>query len=353
LSYLLSHRGNMISSMVQATTARRFDPSQNHPFLRNQDYYDDFCTLVTNLSLNFSHVNDWIDTMVSWGINPLSESEKCLRIHSLQQAGILGLFHDDVVDNNSNRNKIKRNDMTQSYSTAPHLKISLVGFSELESIRDAASKIRPWLVIDAERYCQEALFSTYSPRNNIPPSVQCINDKRKGTTCRKNLIHHNIYCNSDCVRIIFSFLGYKRLIKMRLVSRMWKDVADSDQLWLMLYKSRYGFGPQSCDSLKFSSVDCISDYQPPPNRLYRSWKKLFQSRWQIERHIRLNYCKKDGWKWQICNHVGCMTILRSKVYWKKHYEKHHRELVSSTFIKNCISSTTCQKANVQEAPTLK
>ena len=89
----------------------------------------------------------------------------------------------------------------------------------------------------------EHVFSRWSPTNSSPTTV-----KRKSqelyTTDKRTTLPIMDYCSDDIFRHIFSFLGYKRILKIRLVSQEWKNLADDNyRVWMPLYESRFGFEP--------------------------------------------------------------------------------------------------------------
>lgn len=335
-AYLLSRRGNMLDRMIQTAVKSRHrehgDSDQCQQSVPPSVRYDDFQSLQTNMSLMFGQVSDWIDAMTPLGICPMSVAEKNSRIKSLQKAGIMSLFLDSALEKVNHAFSI---DFSSSSVKTRGPLLYLPGFSDSESIRDAAARVRPWLGASATS-CPDTLFSVYSPHNCIPQSI-VLSCKTK-TASQAISAAESPYLNADTLQILFSFLGYKRLHKMRLVCMQWKDIADSDQLWHSLYKSRYGFGP-IWNKLEKSHK---SDPEQPKLLLKHhpsSWKELFQTRWQIERDIRRKYCQKDGWKWQVCNHVGCLKILKSKIFLKKHYERHRQEFAKASCPITAATST--------------
>jgi hypothetical protein len=118
------------------------------------------------------------------------------------------------------------------------------------------------------------------------------------------------YLNGDLVGHVFSFLGHKRLLQMRVVCQSWKTAADSKSLWRGLYKSRFGF--QQDD--------------PTVNAETLSWKQIFLDRLHAEKNIRFRLCTTDpSWKLRTCAYVGCLQVMTSPKQWGKHLAKHRRD----------------------------
>ena len=120
-----------------------------------------------------------------------------------------------------------------------------------------------------------------------------------------NSISILIKLNDDLFQIIFSFLGYKRMIRAMNVCQSWYQLIDtkSNILWKDIYMKRW----------PYSQIEKI-----PLN-----WKESFITRWKIERSIRSKFNKSMTWKYKVCNVVGCHKILRQKALWDKHLHWHY------------------------------
>ena len=119
------------------------------------------------------------------------------------------------------------------------------------------------------------------------------------------------YLQTDLVQILFSFCGFKRLVKLREVCKTWKDISDSsDWLWYSAYKSRFGLLPQDPHATSRSKHD---------------WKELFRAKWLAEKNLRFRRNHGSGWKYRTCQYIGCLAIVKSAKMQKQHYESHVRK----------------------------
>jgi hypothetical protein len=251
LAYILSRRGKVLAQ---------------------HGYVD---SLLAQLSIAFDRPCDWIGP----GLSP---DERYKTIQTLQMLGILGIC-DDVE--------------SVAYKPAAvvdGLSPDNVVFPPCVSIRSAAKQI-PAVPC--------SLFSTLSLLNKAPPApkadvpcappiMQCINE---------DVLHH-----------VFSFLGYKRIVRMRHVSKEWKEVADSKQLWHSVYQSRYGLLPE----------DPVGQNETAP------WKTHFVNKWLAEREIGFQR-NKSGWKVRLCGYVTCMHIVKNKQQEQRHHATHQTKKRSS------------------------
>jgi F-box domain len=397
-AYLLSRRGNIIIKVMKLDSQQNphstnssipdIAPKQNEnkAWKQNdkdkaiyQEFFIHFRILIDNLSLQCPNVNDWFGNQSDNGL-VLSRREQRQRIEGLQSFGILlNISNDDVrkdsiyndgedvilIDDDTDKSEENQNSSLRSSSDQVNVhSLSSPKFQDLETMQDTASRIQPFLEDSFKKVCQNHLFSTYSDHNGIPPSflkmikISKLRSRNNHDVSTIESIYKCISYNEDLVRQIFSFLGYKRLVKMRYVCPMWKIIADQNALWYVQYQSRYDHGviiqnqeeekQQRQQSkkrfLENDSSHCKSNHGAHtttetidltnvqthdniPNNIdlcdgHYNWKSLFQKRWQLERDVRHRYCMKDGSKWQICPIVDCMKILKSNGMAKKHMRTH-------------------------------
>lgn len=146
-----------------------------------------------------------------------------------------------------------------------------------------------WSLVAAGEDYSCSLFSTLSPVN--------MSISKEGSSRS-----HNIYLHDDVVRLFFSFLGYKRLVKIRQVCRNWKRLADEDELWKTQYRERFGL----------HSADAT---------IFLSWKPLYMRKWLTQRDVRFQR-DRNGWKVRVCHRVGCMHVVKTQLAWEKHQRGH-------------------------------
>ena len=119
------------------------------------------------------------------------------------------------------------------------------------------------------------------------------------------------YLNQDLLRIIFSFLGFKHLLRSRNVCTTFKSLSDeTNWLWFGAYQSQFELLPSSVDSKAIPST--------------ANWKDLFIDKYLMERSIRFQRHSQTGWKYRTCAYVGCMDILKTSKRQEQHYHVHVR-----------------------------
>jgi hypothetical protein len=141
------------------------------------------------------------------------------------------------------------------------------------------------------------------------------------------------YLDDDVLRGIMSFLGYKKLVRVRGVCKVWKILADDDCLWFPLYRRRFGLLGEEID-----------DYKANNNGL---WKKRFTDKWLAERSIRFQYNRTEDFKYRICGYIGCRHVVKSPAGLKSHYGMHKRrkERVEKKRLHRLSKQATQPKAN--------
>ena len=143
------------------------------------------------------------------------------------------------------------------------------------------------------------------------------------------------YLQTDILQIIFSFLGYKRLVKLREVCSTWKEITDTSKwLWFTAYKSRFGLLPEDCKTFdahgshitstgSHCGASAVSSVLLAARPAY-DWKELFQSKWRAERNLQFRWEYGSGWRYRICQHIGCLVVMTSAKKQAQHYKSHQR-----------------------------
>ena len=154
-------------------------------------------------------------------------------------------------------------------------------------------------------------------------------DKTKRTredSFDKICIHH--YINEDIIRYIFSFLGYKLLVRVTGVCKQWYDIANENQFWNHHYQKRFKI------VLKKDLIPDITDSRAKTTLLEKemkemnviNWRKIFDSKWQKERSLRSRQSSDSVFKVRTCDMLGCLAVLTSKTRKEKH-EKMHKNAI--------------------------
>lgn len=308
-AFILSRRGRML--LAAAT--------------RQPELHEAFTSLIAQLSLTLDRPSDWLDPET-----PSDEYER--QTQALQTAGILGMMCDySTVDcseefDPSTVDNAEVITGSKQWADASRRRLWSFPFPLLDgtdgrtNIETVAVRLCPWLPFPFEESSISRLFSRYGPINGMPPQVETA--VRIGTDPANADDAASImeYLNDDLLLNVFSFLNYKRLVRMRSICRGWKDRADCDRLWRSLYDARFGHS-----------------YSSSCNRPDQSnWKELFVDRWRAERAIRFRVCSQDpSWRVRLCRYVGCLTVLTTPTAMKRHYDRHRRSS-QKTAAKQCL-----------------
>jgi F-box-like len=117
--------------------------------------------------------------------------------------------------------------------------------------------------------------------------------------------------DSNILVTIFSFLNYKRLLQMRIVCKIFMDVADCDKLWQYLYAKKFKY-PEDAESLKeINDIHC--------------WKNCFKNRLIAEQEF-WSSCKSipNGFTKRLCSHINCFKVLSSAKALECHKRVNHK-----------------------------
>jgi len=154
--------------------------------------------------------------------------------------------------------------------------------------------------------CQFSSFCNGGPFTFITQKKNEVDGKFSPPVAELPLNHFG----DDLLRHIFSFMGYKRLSRMRVVCQNWRTLVDDDfSMWMPLYKSRFGLEPEDYSLVSSKPL---------------AWKNLFIERWTAEREIRFQR-DKNGWKARLCKRIGCLTILTTPRRVDVHKSSHQRK----------------------------
>lgn len=240
-----------------------------------------FREFTSKLSLAFSD-GDW------WTSNGMSQNEKEETLFTLQALGILG-FLVILTDGDGNESE---------QCTFP--------FPEIMGIRAAYRRMGP-------NVTREALLSNPKvrpgaaalPNKQLHPRPSGPDDRIVGTPIMD-------YLNDDVMQIVFSFLGYKRLVKASGICKVWKLLAEDNALWGQAYASRFPILKQD---------KTIADSITRGDSKFKSWRTLFANKVLAEKALRFKR-HSSGWKHRTCTHIGCLMVLKSPSQMTKHYGTH-------------------------------
>lgn len=286
-AHIVSCRGNIMLS-----------PSPSRAFPKSMEAVEKaraiLASLVTKASLLFDQPSDWIDPS-------LSSAAQFRLLKGLQLVGILGLDASVCTIRNLKQ-------------TSPKVALQWISDGSPTCVLENVTRsIFPWLSHDWKAIVTNA-FSNFTKTTNssILPvrnnTVRLVDSKLTQVSCGRDAAIMDVL-QEDLILNVFSFLSYKRLVRMRLVCMSWKLLADRESLWLVIYNKRY----------KHASGD-KKNWQTDPTI---GWRKLFIDRHQGERAIRnRKSIKHPGWRIRLCNHFNCLVVLRTPESFRKHNERH-------------------------------
>jgi len=252
---------------------------------------DRFESTLLKLSNHYGDREDlWIPT--------LANQEERMSILNL-----LVSFH--VLKNNTDTNEIHEVTPAVEFSwpffpseTMQHFYSSDAAFQESPEIGGQFS------LHDYEKE-EEFALSYYQTKNEMKALQEKEEAVRTKQDCNVQFLD---YMNDDILRYVFTYLGYKRIVRAARVCKVWREVAfNSQMLWKEFYMKRWSnsihHGPQK----------------------FGHWNELFKEKWIVERSIRSKFSKDLTWKFKTCNVMGCHKILRSRKMWETHLKWHEEK----------------------------
>lgn len=236
-------------------------------------------------------------TLLGYYTTLISESAVFDDPHALKEAtfplleNIVSSLYNDTYHEAWRRILVCRGKMIQQCGTGDFRSLFLESLHGV-SLRAALATIDPYnghfrdMVQNHSlpfEHTASTLLSRYSPRNRVPRGIQPHASSKFDPL------------NSDVLIQVFSFLNYKRLVKVRVVCSVWKTLSDTDSFWRMLYQRRY----------------------PSSHFHMNTWRESFVTRYCAEKAIQGQFCRtKPNWKVRLCPH--CLTVLRTPHRAKKH-----------------------------------
>jgi hypothetical protein len=296
-----------------------------------QSYADDmhaeFRELVTNLTLYHGDSKCWVHP-------EMMTEERQRTLETLERVGILGLLDldDDDEDEGIEEDMAAMSSIIASRDAA----ISMWPFAKPYDLRSAFHRMGN----DVLTVSSESLLSSADHDRDVVIAKKDHETKKE----EKEAVPILEYLNDDLLGIVFSFLDYKRLLKIRQVCQMWKGLSDdTSRLWYDAYRSRFELLNQDPRAMhKDRSIG------------QQSWKQLFVDKWLVEQNIRFRRCQKTGWKHRTCGYLGCLEVLRTPKRVENHVrlhvrkEKKEQEQAARHRIKETVRREKEEKKRVRE-----
>ena len=133
------------------------------------------------------------------------------------------------------------------------------------------------------------------------------------------------YINDDITRIVFSYLGYKLLVRATSVCRSWRTIGNSSLYWEPHFTKRFRpifletmIPPSTRQDLRNAFIHRYCQRQSI------HWRHRFDQQRQRDRS--LNRVSASGWKHRYCRVFGCNVVIRKKEDEKKHMQVHLKDI---------------------------
>ncbi len=244
-----------------------------------------------------------------WMHPNMTQFERSKTILMLQQLGVLSFLQSNFDDDDKS--------LQHTHETWPYL----------ESIRDVSKRIGPKVqctnIFTETTETNNCLSSDGNDDDDTPPPPK---RKEKDDIYDEDSIID--YINEDITRHIFSFLGYKLLVRVTAVCKLWNEIGNENCFWKVHYKKRFNivllheYLPKDIDDemkLAFIAKYC--------NEKDLKWRQLFDDKWKKERTLgpRALRRRDKGWIVKTCDLLGCLTVLQSKNRQEKHFSMHRND----------------------------
>jgi hypothetical protein len=273
----------------------------------DDDIHAEFRELLTNLILYHGDSKFWVHPK-------MTAEERQHTLGTLQRVGILGLLDlddddDELVEADiaiSSQASKEHPDVFSSIIASRDAAISMWPFAKPFDLRSTLHRMGNDVLTDSS----ESLLSSVNYDRDVVIAKTDHETKKE----EKERVPILEYLNNDLLRIVFSFLHFKSLLKIRPVCNTWRGLSDDTSwLWHDAYRSRFGIVNQDPRAMhKNMSIST------------ERWKQLFMDKWLVEQHIRFRRCQKTGWKHRTCDYLGCLDVLRTPKRQEEHFRLHVR-----------------------------
>ncbi len=243
--------------------------------------------------------------MEAWVFPMMSNEDRSHTVQMLQQLGVLSFLQSNLYDDDE------------------HVQICHGMWPYVDSIRDASKRIGPAI------QCLNLISQiNYDVELNEFAS-------KAGKSLRKRNREDSIadedsileYLNEDITRHIFSFLGYKLLVRVTAVCKLWNEIGNDSFFWKIHYKKRfkicclYDFLPEETDDeikAAFEAKFCDE------SRL--QWRQMFDQKWKKERSLRARKLVGKRWPPKTCGILGCLSVVSTPKQHEQHLKMHKKDV---------------------------
>jgi len=275
----------------------------------------------TKSSLNACvvHCSEVFGDQKFWTHDKMTESERTQLIFTLQFIGVLSFVEinysdDDSIDpKQSNEDQLRTINNKDKYEEWPIPEQSNEDQLRTISTKDkyeewpfaAISSMRAALVRIGPKVKSPLIFTRIISDDNAD-NPQTIT-KKNGRQREDSMVGEPLmdYIDNDPLRVIFSFFGYKQLVRMTSVCKKWNEIGNENQFWRNFYIKRFkSIFPE--DHLLVEPSIRESFIQ---RYCLRDWRRIFDKKWLKERSLRGKFTKigRSLWKRKVCNMIGCLV----------------------------------------------
>jgi hypothetical protein len=268
--------------------------------IKSKEIHLAFNHYVVRFSETFGDIRFWID-----GRMPSLEQSQV--ITCLKTLGILSFFDADSMTNGEIEQQ------RQGFWL----------YNTLYSARAAHVRMGPKVGVS------DTIFSDFSFQDEPSLVKKRKYRSRDDSICEEPLMD---YINDDLLRVIFSFLNYKVLVRATRVCKSWHAIGNENSFWQGLYKRR--FKPIFLESLLSDATKStiIQAFEAKHSKREDvKWKQLFMQSKDREESLG---CKVscEGWRHRYCRVFGCNVVLKKKDDEIRHMKVHEKDVLKKVAV---------------------
>ena len=281
----------------------------------NHEVSSCFNQYVIKCSNLFSDSSVWLHPL-------LTKEERCETIFVLQKFGIISFLDGNFAPN------VDIDEATTDQTTQSSKQLFV------DTIREAFERIGPMaqgfdIFTDYDEVVQNEFMSDERHKNSLKRKRREIILEEKGEDSERI----EDYIHEDITRYIFSFLGYKLLVRVTAVCKQWNKIGNENFFWKHHYQNRFKIRP--VEELLPDTIEPrfrAKFIEKEKNDMKEiNWRHLFDKKWKKER-LQRGTNKVIGNKAKTCGFLCCLTVIKSLEQKKKHDEIHKRKVMKQISI---------------------
>jgi hypothetical protein len=249
---------------------------------------------VLRFSDEFGSIDKWLD-------DRMSAKERSLVTSTLQKLGISSIFDSIEEDVGEEVEGCKKD---------------LWIYDEAHSMRAAYIRMGP--KVKSKNLFSDGIIETKQDTMISKRKTRC----REDSICEEPILD---FINDDITRVIFSYLGYKLLVRATSVCRSWKTIGNESMYWEPHFLRR--FRPIFLEDMIPASINTAVKQAFIVKHCQRqalNWRRHFNEERRREKSLQ-SRISKAGWKHRHCRVFGCNVVIRKKEDEKKHDQVHLKD----------------------------